>query len=109
MPKRLLAGLSLGVVLAAAPVSAQAPPTPDRAGTPAIQFSFAPPGARSLAMGASFIGLADDATASESNPAGLTILTKPEISGQVRFSSFDNELPNTVSGRGTETFTDSVT
>jgi long-chain fatty acid transport protein len=110
MPKRLLAGLSLGVVLAAVgPVSAQAPPPTDRAGTPAIQFSFAPPGARSLAMGASFIGLADDATASESNPSGLTILTRPEVSGQVRFSTFDNELPNTVSGVGTETFSDSVT
>jgi long-subunit fatty acid transport protein len=75
-----------------------------RVGLPPLQYSFAPPGARSLAMGASFIGLADDATASESNPAGLTILTKPEVSAHFRFSSFDNEAPNTVTGAGFATF-----
>src|SRR6185503_17144051 len=74
-----------------------------------VQFNLAPPGARSLAMGASFIGLADDATASESNPAGLTILTRPEVSGHLRMSSFRNEFPDTVSGRGFETFDNSVT
>ena len=55
-------------------------------------------------MGASFIGLADDATASESNPAGLTVLTQPEVSAHFRVSSFDNEAPNTVSGSGFATF-----
>jgi long-chain fatty acid transport protein len=112
MRKRSLAGLAtLGFTWALAqPAAAQAPPTtPDRAGTPAVQFGFAPPGARSLGMGASFIGLADDATASESNPAGLTVLTRPEVSGQLRFSNFDNELPDTVSGSGFATFSDSVT
>jgi long-chain fatty acid transport protein len=74
-----------------------------------VQFNLAPPGARSLGMGASFIGLADDATASESNPAGLTILTRPEISGHLRLSSFRNEFPDTVSGRGFQTFDNSVT
>jgi long-subunit fatty acid transport protein len=73
-----------------------------------VTYSFAPPGARSLAMGASFIGLADDATASESNPAGLTILTKPEVSAHFRYSSFDTTVPNTVIGSGFETFTDRV-
>jgi long-chain fatty acid transport protein len=75
-----------------------------RVGLPPLQYNFAPPGARSLAMGASFVGLADDATASESNPAGLTVLTKPEVSAHFRFSSFDNEAPNTVSGSGFATF-----
>jgi long-subunit fatty acid transport protein len=75
-----------------------------RVGLPPLQYNFAPPGARSLAMGASFIGLADDATASESNPAGLTVLTKPEVSAHFRYSSFDNEAPNTVSGSGFATF-----
>jgi long-subunit fatty acid transport protein len=75
-----------------------------RVGLPPLQYNFAPPGARSLAMGASFIGLADDATASESNPAGLTILTKPEVSAHFRYSSFDNEAPNTVTGVGFQTF-----
>jgi long-chain fatty acid transport protein len=75
-----------------------------RVGLPPLQYNFSPPGARSLAMGAAFVGLADDATASESNPAGLTILTKPEVSAHFRVSSFDNEAPNTVSGSGFATF-----
>ena len=37
-----------------------------------IPFNFSNPGARSLAMGGAFIGLADDATAAYTNPAGLT-------------------------------------
>ena len=37
-----------------------------------VQFSFAPPGARSMALGGAFLGLADDATAAYANPAGLT-------------------------------------
>lgn len=73
-----------------------------------LEYSFAPPGARSLAMGASFLGLADDATAAASNPAGLTILTKPEVSAHFRYTSFDLEAPDTVVGIGTETFTDQV-
>jgi long-subunit fatty acid transport protein len=44
------------------------------------QFNFGNPGARSLGMGGAFIGLADDASAAEANPAGLTILRKPELS-----------------------------
>jgi long-subunit fatty acid transport protein len=96
----------LGVAL---PASAQLPP-PENAeiAPPPVQYNFAPPGARSLAMGATFIGLADDATASESNPAGLTILTKPEFSAQFRYTVFDNQAPNTVTGEGFETFTTRV-
>ena len=54
-----------------------------------FQFSFVNPGARSGAMGGAFIGLADDATAAEANPAGLTILTKPEVSLEYRNTEFD--------------------
>ncbi len=57
-----------------------------------IQFTLAPPGARSLGMGGAFIAIADDATASESNPAGLTILTKPEFSFHLRDFSFDGQI-----------------
>lgn len=98
------------VVLFGTGGSAQQPPpgTDRQIGPPPVQYNFQPPGARSLAMGASFIGLADDATASESNPAGLTILTKPEVSAHFRASSLDTEAPNTVSGRGFETFNDRV-
>jgi len=56
-----------------------------------VPFTFEPPGARSLGMGGTFIGLADDATASEANPAGLTILTRPEVSIHVRNATFDVE------------------
>lgn len=49
-----------------------------------LQFNFGNPGARSLGMGGAFIGLADDASAAEANPAGLTILRKPEVSLEAR-------------------------
>src|SRR5881394_4680018 len=49
-----------------------------------LQFNFGNPGARSLGMGGAFLGLADDASAAEANPAGLTILRKPEISVEGR-------------------------
>src|SRR5262249_59586795 len=79
-----------------------------KVGPTPLEYNFAPPGARSLAMGASFLGLADDATAAASNPAGLTILTKPEVSAHFRYSSYDNVAPDTVLGTGTTTFTDEV-
>jgi len=49
-----------------------------------LQFNFGNPGARSLGIGGAFIGLADDASAAEANPAGLTILRKPEFSIEAR-------------------------
>src|SRR4051794_8064490 len=49
-----------------------------------LQFNFGNPGARSLAMGGAFLGLADDASAAEANPAGLSILRKPEVSLEAR-------------------------
>src|SRR5688572_8256968 len=97
------------VLAACAAVPALAQQTDAEAGLPSLIFNFAPPGARSLAMGASFVGLADDATAAEANPAGLTVLTRPEISGHLRSSKFDNTLPNTVFGTGFETFDESAT
>jgi long-subunit fatty acid transport protein len=61
-----------------------------------FEFSLINPGARSGAMGGAFIGLADDATAAEANPAGLTILTKPEVSLEYRHSEFDNDELNSL-------------
>src|SRR5213079_2894630 len=49
-----------------------------------LQFNFGNPGARSLGMGGAFLGLADDASAAEANPAGLTILRKPQVSVEIR-------------------------
>lgn len=61
-----------------------------------FQFSFQNPGARSSAMGGAFIGLADDATAAEANPAGLTTLTKPEVSFEYRNTQYDNKFLNST-------------
>src|SRR6187431_987463 len=65
------------LLLVALPVAAQDVATRS---LPSIQFNFGNPGARSLGMGGAFLGLADDASAAEANPAGLTILRKAEIS-----------------------------
>jgi len=72
-----LAKLALLLVVIASPLAAQNTDIESLAG---IQFNFANPGARSLGMGGAFIGLADDASAVEANPAGLTILRRPEVS-----------------------------
>lgn len=63
-----------------------------------IPFSFANPGARSLGMGGAFNGLADDATAAYTNPAGLTQPRQTEISVEVRHTGFD--LPYVSGGTG---------
>lgn len=61
-----------------------------------LQFTFGNPGARALGMGGAFLGLADDASAAEANPAGLTILRKPEISLELR--NFVEQQSFTTSG-----------
>ena len=61
-----------------------------------LQFNFGNPGARSLGMGGAFLGLADDASAAESNPAGLTILRKPEVS--IEFHNFKEQQMFTTTG-----------
>jgi long-subunit fatty acid transport protein len=68
--------------------AAQAGGSAPEVGFSSIPFQFFPPGARSLAMGATFVGIADDATAAASNPAGLVILTRPEASAHGRFTRF---------------------
>jgi len=67
--------------LIALPLSAQ---NTDIESLSGLQFNFGNPGARSLGMGGAFIGLADDASAAEANPAGLTILRKTEFSVEAR-------------------------
>lgn len=56
-----------------------------------IPFSFSNPGARSLGMGGAFLGLADDATAAYTNPAGLVGLgLEKQFSIEARHTGFDN-------------------
>src|SRR5688500_3447459 len=77
-----------------------------------IQFDFSLPGARSLAMGGAFVALADDATAGYSNPAGLTTLSRPEVSLEGRLWNFYSILPHRghafgpPTGRGVDTVAD---
>jgi long-chain fatty acid transport protein len=56
-----------------------------------FQFNFITPGARAMAMGGAFIGLADDATATASNPAGLTVLTVPEFTTEFKYFGYTSE------------------
>ena len=73
--------LLLAITLLALPATAQ---NVDIEALSGLQFNFGNPGARSLGMGGAFLGLADDASAAEANPAGLTILRKPEVSIEAR-------------------------
>jgi long-chain fatty acid transport protein len=70
-----------------------------------FQFNFNNPGARSLGMGGAFVAVADDATAVVANPAGLVILQRPELSGEVKFSRFNNTI-NAFSNTAAEGATD---
>ncbi|MBN2286675.1 MAG: hypothetical protein JXI43_09530 [Tissierellales bacterium] len=56
-----------------------------------FQFNYITPGARATAMGGAFIGLADDATAVESNPAGLLKLYEPEFSLEFKHIAYTTD------------------
>lgn len=61
------------------------------------QFNFSLPGARTNAMGGAFIGLADDASASFANPAGLAFLRETSLQMEFR-SRFLHRLAGALSG-----------
>lgn len=54
-----------------------------------LRFNFINPGGRSLAMGGAFISLANDATAAQANPAGLTTMLSPQLFAEIRFANAD--------------------
>jgi long-chain fatty acid transport protein len=62
-----------------------------------IPFNFSNPGARSLGMGGAFIGLADDATAAYTNPAGLTGLGLEQQVG-IEFRRTDTDAQYATGG-----------
>lgn len=66
-----------------------------------VQFNFSTPGARSLGLGGAFVALADDATAAYSNPAGLTALSRPEVSAEIRNWGFTNTYTDRGRNAGT--------
>ena len=63
--------------------------------SPTVIFSptgnYQNPGARAFALGGAFVGLADDASASELNPAGLSQLRRPELG--VEFRRLETTIP----------------
>lgn len=75
-----------------------------------LQFNYNLPSARAVGLGGAFISIADDATASEANPAGLTALTLPEVATHLRFNNFSHsEIAGTSSNPDRRAdFTDNV-
>ncbi len=55
-----------------------------------LDFRFVTPGARAIAMGKTFVGLADDATAAYTNPAGLSNLMEQELSLEIMTTDIDH-------------------
>ncbi len=94
--------VSLGLIpLPGPPVLAQ---TNAETNAPGIQLDFSVPGARSLAMGGAFLGMADDATAAYANPGGLTIMSRREVSLELRSWDFTHLF--TVGGAAPDDPTD---
>ena len=71
--------LALSVVLMVPPYESVSAQTNERV-YESYDFRFVTPGARAVAMGKAFTGLADDATAAFTNPAGLSNLLLAELS-----------------------------
>lgn len=78
-----------------------------------VQFNFSTPGAGNVALGGAFLGLAFDASAAYTNPAGLTLIVEPEALVETRHwrythvftdhgrspgASPTGEIPDTISG-----------
>jgi long-subunit fatty acid transport protein len=87
MAAKRAAGVTLGLLLAAANVQAQVvpSPTPLRLQQDVLDLQgranvLQGSGARALGMGGAFLARADDATAASWNPAGLSYLRLPELS-----------------------------
>ena len=59
-----------------------------------FRFNLINPGARSLALGGAFVSLADDATAAQANPAGMSFLDRTEVFAEVR--SIDNAAQSSI-------------
>lgn len=74
-----------------------------------LGFNFNPPGANSAALGGAFIPVADDATAAETNPAGLTQLLVPEISLEFKGAQYSRFVREEIGGfSGGRDFEDEV-
>ena len=85
---RFLSRTSLMTAIAAALISSQAAAVSSFEYNGGLQFNFSNPGARSLGMGGAYLGFSDDATAAYTNPAGLTVLSQPEIALEYRSTRY---------------------
>jgi long-chain fatty acid transport protein len=72
-----------------------------------LQFDFINPGAKSLATAGAFVGLADDATATFTNPAGLVLISRTEASFEARHTR--SETPFLERGRLSGTISNQLT
>lgn len=70
-----------------------------------LRFNFINPGGRSLALGGAFVSLANDATAAQANPAGLTTMLSPQMFAEIRFAESDT-IATTTSFRDPINLTD---
>ena len=94
--KPIVVNLALLLLLVAHP--AQGQNTEDQ-----NTFDFSLPGARSRAIGGAFVAIADDATSVYSNPAGLTLLFRPEVSVEGRLWSLTSRTLDRGHGFGRAT------
>ena len=79
LKQTFIAGASLWLLLAASTRDAVSQQRSTLEGFSSIQWNFATPGARANGMGGTFVGVADDATAAITNPAGLISLVRPQV------------------------------
>jgi len=85
LKKRIIAAAAILAAITAPGPAAALVAQPDLFG---LDFRFSNPGARANGMGGAFIGLADDASAAYTNPAGLTVLTRSEISVEYKQGTY---------------------
>lgn len=92
MNLRCLAGCLTGLlILLPAVVPAQDSQFP--ASLSAFRFNFINPGARATGMGGAFIGQGNDATGSETNPAGLLFIARPIAFAEFRHIVYTSSRP----------------
>ena len=74
-----------------------------------LELRAVTPGARAVAMGKTFVGIADDATAAASNPAGLSNLLDPQASIEWTSANYRHRrVVNTDAHPPTKTFSQTV-
>jgi long-chain fatty acid transport protein len=75
-----------------------------------VQFNFSTPGAGNMGLGGAFLGLAFDASAAYTNPAGLTTIARPESLIEARHWNYTHVFTDkgrianeTPTGKGEDT------